>query len=281
MKGNRGRSKVQGLPIALVFCCVSFLAGFFGSVLLFKDSSGGAGPRLRRTEAEEEFPAMPHGDSGESRPSSIPFQILSWKPRVLYFPKFATAEQCQGVIEMSKSRLKPSKLALREGETAENTKGVRTSTGTYIHSSEDPTGILDQIEQKMARATMIPRAHGEEFNILRYEIGQSYASHYDAFSPAEYGPQESQRMATFLLYLSDVEEGGETIFPFENGLNMNIGYDYRKCIGLKVKPRRGDALLFYSLFTNGTIDKGTWTERDNSVELGGLGEMEKGKELRR
>jgi len=36
---------------------------------------------------------------------------------------------------------------------------------------------------------------------------------------------------------------------------MDIGYDYEKCIGLKVKPRKGDGLLFYSLMINGTIDR--------------------------
>lgn len=36
---------------------------------------------------------------------------------------------------------------------------------------------------------------------------------------------------------------------------MNIGFDYKKCIGMKVKPRQGDALLFYSMHPNGTFDK--------------------------
>jgi len=84
-------------------------------------------------------------------------------------------------------------------------------------------------------------------------------------------------VASFLLYLTDVEEGGETMFPYEvsakenfciflladynasstnlqNWENMNIGYDYEKCIGLKVKPRKGAGLLFYSLAVNVTID---------------------------
>lgn len=36
----------------------------------------------------------------------------------------------------------------------------------------------------------------QAFNVLRYEIGQKYNSHYDAFDPAEYGPQKSQRVHT-------------------------------------------------------------------------------------
>ncbi|KAK1433131.1 hypothetical protein QVD17_10037 [Tagetes erecta] len=92
------------------------------------------------------------------------------------------------------------------------------------------------------------------FNVLRYDIGQRYLSHHDTFDPAMYGPQRSQRMASFLLYLSDVEEGGETMFPYGNGESMDASYDFKKCIGLKVKPRKGDGLLFYSLYPNGTID---------------------------
>ncbi|XP_058006718.1 probable prolyl 4-hydroxylase 9 [Hevea brasiliensis] len=76
--------------------------------------------------AEGDLDAMPHGVTGESSAETIPFQVLSWKPRAVYFPNFATPEQCKSIIEMAKSRLKPSTLALRKGETDESTKGTRT-----------------------------------------------------------------------------------------------------------------------------------------------------------
>lgn len=41
----------------------------------------------------------------------------------------------------------------------------------------------------------------QAFNVLRYEIGQRYDSHYDAFNPAEYGPQKSQRVHPNQPYL--------------------------------------------------------------------------------
>ncbi|KAM5549649.1 putative prolyl 4-hydroxylase 9 [Rosa sericea] len=259
LKAKAPKAKL-GLPTIVLLCFLCFIAGLFTSTLLSQVSVPQflSGPRsssrILESEDEDRGPMLP-GETGESFIASIPFQVLSWNPRALYFPRFATAEQCESVIKRAKAKLRPSTLALRKGETAESTKGTRTSSGTFISASEDETGVLDIIEQKIARATMLPRDHGEAFNILRYDIGQKYDSHYDAFNPDEYGPQQSQRFASFLLYLSNVEEGGETMFPFENGSNMDIRYDYKKCIGLKVQPRQGDGLLFYSVLPNGTIDQ--------------------------
>lgn len=195
-----------------------------------------------------------HGKTGEGFVSHIPYQVLSWHPRALLYPNFADRARCEQIISLAKRSLAPSGLALRQGETTEATKDIRTSSGTFLSSGADPSGALRWVEQKMAKATMVPVEHGEAYNVLRYEVGQKYNSHYDTFNPKEYGPQASQRIASFLLYLSDVEEGGETMFPFEGYKNMDIGYDFKECLGLKVKPRQGDALLFYSVLPNGTLD---------------------------
>ncbi|TKY70637.1 prolyl 4-hydroxylase 9 [Spatholobus suberectus] len=265
VKGNwRWRTNKLGLPSVFVICIFFFLAGFFASSLFSHSQEREYDLRLmprrrarlieKSTKDETEFHLLQAGESGDDSITLIPFQVLSWYPRALYFPNFAKVEQCESIIDMARGALKPSTVALRKGDTEENTKGIRTSSGLFISASEDETGILDAIEEKIAKATKIPRTHGEAFNILRYQAGQKYNSHYDVFDPAEYGPQKSQRVASFLLYLTDVPEGGETMFPFENGFNMDGSYGFEECIGLRVRPRKGDGLLFYSLFPNGTID---------------------------
>ncbi|XP_014512962.1 probable prolyl 4-hydroxylase 9 isoform X1 [Vigna radiata var. radiata] len=257
MKGKVKSFKLKlGIPAFFFLCSLFVFAAFFVYPLLFQDLDDvRSKSRILQEFEKKVYEPVEHGESGESFFDSIPFQILSWRPRAVYFPNFTSVEACQQIIEMAKAKLEPSKLALRKGETADSTKDTRTSSGTFVSASGDKSGILDMLERKIAKVTMIPRSHGEKFNILKYEVGQKYDSHYDAFNPDEYGTVVSQRMASFLLYLSNVEAGGETMFPYEGGLHIDTEYDYRKCIGLKVKPRQGDGLLFYSLLPNGKIDK--------------------------
>ncbi len=55
----------------------------------------------------------------------------------------------------------------------------------------------------------------QAFNVLHYQHDQHYDSHMDSFDPKDFGPQPNQRIATVLLYLSEVLEGGETVFKKE------------------------------------------------------------------
>lgn len=59
-------------------------------------------------------------------------------------------------------------------------------------------------------------------------------------------------------YRSDVEEGGETVFPAAKGNYSAVPYwnELSECGkgGLSVKPKRGDALLFWSMKPDATLD---------------------------
>lgn len=55
--------------------------------------------------------------------------------------------------------------------------------------------------------------NGEDLQILRYEHGQKYDSHFDYFHDKVNIARGGHRIATVLMYLSNVTKGGETVFP--------------------------------------------------------------------
>lgn len=90
--------------------------------------------------------------------------------------------------------------------------------------------------------------------ILRYDYGQKYGAHYDALG----------RLCTVLVYLAEPEEGGETAFPktssddWADESQKEYEKDFSACAKGHVafKPRKGDALLFYSIKPDGTSTDG-------------------------
>ena len=73
-------------------------------------------------------------------------------------------------------------------------------------------------------------AQAESLSCIKYEIGQKYDAHEDNFTDLEnHNPEAGNRVATVLLYLTDVKEGGETDFP-----DLNI----------RVSPKKGRVIYF-------------------------------------
>lgn len=208
--------------------------------------------------------------SGSNEVYDIRVQTLSLKPRVFFLPGFADSGLAEALAAATEPKLSPSTLALRPGERAEEKIGIRTSRGAFVSARDDATGFIDAVERKLEALTGIPRSFGEPFNILSYKSGQRYETHADSFDRKEYGDdRHGQRIATLLVYLrtpprsssSDRDAaGGQTCFPLAEaeGEELERGVtDYRSCSGaLKVPPTRpGDALLFYNLLPNSTVDR--------------------------
>ncbi|XP_072980210.1 probable prolyl 4-hydroxylase 4 [Typha angustifolia] len=182
---------------------------------------------------------------------------LSSKPRAFVYEGFLTEEECDHLISLAKSELKRSAVA--DNLSGKSTlSDVRTSSGMFIRKGKDP--IVAAIEDKIAAWTFLPKENGEDIQVLRYEHGQKYDPHYDYFSDKVNTVRGGHRIATVLLYLSDVAKGGETVFPSaeESSRHRKHAKDdtLSECgqHGIAVKPRKGDALLFFSLHPDATTD---------------------------
>lgn len=99
----------------------------------------------------------------------------------------------------------------------------------------------------------------EHLQMVHYPLDGHYSCHYDSDA---YGiDQGDVRLLTVGIFLNDVEEGGETVFPAVGVSDQEAisSKSWRlwecpdRCVALKgltVKPRRGDAVLFYNVKPN-------------------------------
>jgi len=188
--------------------------------------------------------------------SMVPFQVLSWHPRMVYYPGFANNTVCDKMVQLASN----SMVAVGSEPAA---KGIERKGSNSQGAAEaslprpmDRSGVVAWLEEKIARVSLLPASSGEAFKVFKYEANQGYDPHYDAFDHG-YGPQSSQRVATFLLFLSDWQGGGETSFPLEGAGNLGKidSLDYKSCKqGLTVNPRKGDGLLLFTANPDATVD---------------------------
>uniref|UniRef100_A0A6N2M4N5 procollagen-proline 4-dioxygenase n=1 Tax=Salix viminalis TaxID=40686 RepID=A0A6N2M4N5_SALVM len=180
---------------------------------------------------------------------------VSWKPRAFVYTGFLSGKECDHLINLAKGKLVKSMVANDEtGESMDSKK--RTSSGMILFETEDE--IVSDVEARIAAWTFLPEENGEPIQILRYEHGQKYEAHIDYFMDKVNQEVGGHRVATVLMYLSDVNKGGETVFPASEAKGSQPKDDRKSWAYmhwlLAVKPNKGDALLFFSLHPDATPD---------------------------
>lgn len=172
--------------------------------------------------------------------------ILSESPRVCVFERFATPEICDWLINRARQGTQRARVYDPKAGTGGNLSGTRTNSSAdfgVVHCDL----ILMLVRNRIANSAGLPLESLESASILHYSPGEEFAPHYDFLDTSVQGfakevATKGQRVATFLVYLNEDYAGGETQFPL---------------LGLSVKGRRGDALLFWNVNEDGEPDPRT------------------------
>lgn len=156
------------------------------------------------------------------------------EPLIIVLDKVLSNQECDQLIEFSKDKLKRSKISSSgEGEVNE----IRTSSSMFFQESEND--ILEKLEKRISDIMCIPIEHAEGIQILKYTPGQEYKAHFDFFNSASKAAKNN-RISTLVIYLNDVEEGGETYFPKLN---------------LSISPKKGSAVYFEYFYNNEDLNE--------------------------
>ena len=154
------------------------------------------------------------------------------EPLIVVLGNVLSNEECDELIRLSKDRMKRSKIG-----TTREVNEQRTSSSSFIEESEN--AIVARVKKRISSVMNIPLEHGEGLQILQYTPGQEYKAHYDYFSSTS-KVANNNRISTLVMYLNDVELGGETFFP-----NLNF----------TVTPKKGMAVYFEYFYSDHNLNE--------------------------
>ena len=167
-------------------------------------------------------------DGGDRRVAVLTVVAL---PRAVVFGGLLSDEECDALIAAARPRMSRS-LTVATQTGGEEVNADRTSQGMFFQRGEN--ALVARIEARIAKLVNWPVENGEGMQILHYVPGTEYKPHYDYFDPAAPGTptilkRGGQRVGTVVMYLSEPERGGGTVFPD---------------VHLEVAPKRGNAVFF-------------------------------------
>lgn len=166
------------------------------------------------------------------------------QPHVILLGNVLSDEECEAIVRHCERRYSRSTVT-DEADGASTVHQGRTSEMASIQRGE--AEVADRIDRRLSALAQWPLECSEPFQLQKYDRTQEYRPHFDWLNPDSAGHRShlqrgGQRLATFILYLSEVEQGGGTAFPG---------------IGLEVFPKKGNALFFLNTDANHQPDQQT------------------------
>lgn len=167
------------------------------------------------------------------------------EPRVSAVAAFLDQQTCEWLIGRADGRV--ARAMVFDPEHGGARLETSRSNSAFEFALADLDVVTVVVRARIAAAIGMPAGALEPIQVLHYAPGETFERHFDFLDVSVPGyaadvQRRGQRAATFLVYLNDSFEGGETDFPL---------------IGLRHKGAPGDALMFANVDAAGAPDRRT------------------------
>ena len=152
-------------------------------------------------------------------------KVYHKKPLIFTIDNILTKEECRYIIDKCKDKMERAQIGT--GDKSKISQ-IRTGSSYFLKYLDDP-----QLFEIFKKITLLLKKPGRNFDpffqVIHYNPGEEYNVHIDPSVDRMKIENIIHRKFTVLMYLNDVESGGETEFP-----NLN----------LKIKPKQGRMVYF-------------------------------------
>ncbi|XP_020550965.1 probable prolyl 4-hydroxylase 12 isoform X2 [Sesamum indicum] len=166
---------------------------------------------------------------------------MATKVRVFLYRNFLSDEECDYLISWV-HRKKSHNMQ------------VDDLPQSYLMDTDDE--IARNIEDRISAWTFLPKENSKSLQVLHFgpEDSKQKYSYFHNKAAEEVG---EPLLATVILYLSNVSQGGQILFPHSEN---RVWSDCTKSSKI-LRPSRGNAIVFFSLHLNATPDKSSFHAR--------------------
>ena len=165
-------------------------------------------------------------------------ELNSLNPQISIIHDLITERDVKFFIGEATHRLKRGSTILKQGRVKDYLKVSQQ----YILPKRHKRGAMKHLRERISALTSLSLRSFENIMVVNYACGGLYTVHFDVMTPSlnrNYTHGMRNRMVTIVIYLKDVNDGGETVFP---------------SMGLRVPPKKFSALMFYNMYRNGGIN---------------------------
>ncbi|XP_013181517.1 PREDICTED: prolyl 4-hydroxylase subunit alpha-1-like [Papilio xuthus] len=162
-------------------------------------------------------------------------------PDIVVFHQVLSDDEIEHIKDMAKPRFK--RAVVHDPKTGELVPAhYRISKSSWLKDEE--SDVVARVSRRVADFTGLTMDTAEELQVVNYGIGGHYEPHFDFARKEENAFKKSSgnRIATVLFYMSEVAQGGATVFTE---------------LGLSVFPVKNAAVFWLNLHPSGEGDIAT------------------------